>query len=63
MTLLLRATARLHTLRRDDDGLTMLAYALGAAIVVVPLAFAMFGFGDSTVDSAKNAANAAIAGP
>lgn len=63
MDLLLRATARVHTLRRDDDGLTILAYALGAAIVVVPLAFAMFGFGDSSVDGAQNAVDAAIAGP
>ncbi len=25
-----------HDLRRDEEGLTMLAYALGAAIVIVP---------------------------
>lgn len=60
MSLVLRATARVHALRRDDDGLTMLAYALGAAIVVVPIAIAMFGFGDSSVDTAQKAVDGAI---
>ena len=30
--------ARFNELREDDDGLTLVAYALGAAIIVVPLA-------------------------
>ncbi len=34
-----------NDLRRVEEGLTMLAYALGAAIVIVPLAILVVGFG------------------
>ena len=34
-----------RTLDRDEDGLSLVAYALGAAFIVVPLAIALFLFG------------------
>ncbi len=34
-------------IQRDEEGLTMLAYALGAAVIIVPLAAAVFAFGNS----------------
>lgn len=39
-------------LKRDEEGLTMLAYALGAAVIIVPLAAAVLTFGESTVTKA-----------
>lgn len=47
-------------LKRDEEGLTMLAYALGAAVVVVPLAIAIALFGTDTVDQSQAAVNGAI---
>ncbi len=44
-----------HSLRRDEAGLTMLAYALGAAIVIVPLAILVATFGINTVTDAGQA--------
>ncbi len=41
-----------NDLRRDEEGLTMLAYALGAAIVIVPLAILVVGFGTKAVNDA-----------
>ena len=41
-----------NDLRRDEAGLTMLAYALGAAIVIVPLAILVATFGINTVTDA-----------
>ena len=40
-------------LHRDEEGLTILAYALGAAFVVIPLAAAMILFGQSASDKAS----------
>ena len=40
-------------LRRDEAGLTMLAYALGAAIIVVPLGAAVLTLGTGTVADAE----------
>ena len=34
-----------RALDRDEDGLSLVAYALGAAFIVVPLAIALFLFG------------------
>ena len=39
-------------LKRDEEGLTMLAYALGAAVIIVPLGGAVLAFGESTVTKA-----------
>ena len=41
-----------NDLRRDEEGLTMLAYALGAAIVIVPLAILVVGVGTKAVNDA-----------
>ncbi len=54
-----RIVVRLHDakiqrdLRRDEEGLTMLAYALGAAVIIVPMAAAVLAFGTSATDGAK----------
>ncbi len=37
---------------QDESGLTLLAYALGAAFIVIPLAVALIFFGDSAVEEA-----------
>ena len=61
-----RIVVRLHDakirrdLRRDEEGLTMLAYALGAAVIVVPLAVAIFAFGTDAVDDAQGQVDAAL---
>ncbi len=34
-----------RALDRDEDGLSLVAYALGAAFIVVPMAIALFLFG------------------
>ena len=39
-------------LHRDEEGLTILAYALGASFIVIPLAAAMIFFGSSATDKA-----------
>ena len=55
-----RALVKLHDrklqrdLRRDEEGLTMLAYALGAAVIVVPLAAAVFLMGEGAVEEASD---------
>ena len=46
-------------LRRDEEGLTMLAYALGAAVIIVPLAAAVLTFGQGAVDDAALEVDAA----
>ena len=48
-------------LQRDEQGLTMLAYALGAALIVVPLAGLMFAFSNDTVTEAEAIVDAAVA--
>ena len=48
-------------MRRDEEGLTMLAYALGAAVIIVPLASAVFLFGQGAVNDAANEVDSALA--
>ena len=58
-----RVVVRLHDakirrdLRRDEEGLTMLAYALGAAVIIVPLAAAVLAFGNTAVTTAGTQVN------
>ena len=40
-------------LQRDEAGLSLVAYALGAAFIVVPMAIALFLFGQQTTDRAS----------
>ncbi len=49
-----------NDLRRDEAGLTMLAYALGAAVVIVPLAILVVGFGTKAVNEAGVVVDGAI---
>ncbi len=49
-----------NDLRRDEEGLTMLAYALGAAVVIVPLAILVVGFGTKAVNEAAVVVDGAI---
>ena len=49
-----------NDLRRDEEGLTMLAYALGAAIVIVPLAILVVGFGTKAVNDAGTIVDTAL---
>jgi Flp pilus assembly pilin Flp len=62
-TVLTSRFVKLHDakLQRDEQGLTMLAYALGAAIIVVPLAGLMFAFSNDTVSEAEAIVDAAVA--
>ena len=48
-------------MRNDEDGLTMLAYALGAAVIIVPLAAAVFLFGQGAVNDAAAKVDGALA--
>lgn len=48
---------RLH---QDERGLTLVSYALGAAFIVVPLAIALYFFGQSASDKANNDLNSLI---
>ena len=48
-------------LKRDEEGLTMLAYALGAAVIIVPLATAVFAFGMDAVNDAGAKVDGALA--
>ncbi len=50
----------LERLSQDETGLTMLAYALGAAVIVVPLAVAFTLFGVEAVNGADAAVDGAI---
>jgi Flp pilus assembly pilin Flp len=47
-------------LHRDEEGLTMLAYAMGAAVIVVPLAIAVFALGDGAVEEASDRIDGAL---
>ena len=62
---LTRALVHIHEhalrARRDEAGLTMLAYALGAAVILVPLAAALFLFGGETASEAGNLVDGVIA--
>ena len=48
---------RMHT---DEEGLSLLSYALGAAVITAPLAAALFLFGSDVVTSAAGAVKEAI---
>lgn len=54
--LLRRGYVKLHDrpLREDEAGLSLLAYALGAAFIVVPLGIVMFVFGSDAANKATN---------
>ena len=59
------AFARCHDwalapLSRDEAGLTILAYALGVALIVVPIALAVALFGTNVVSGADSAIDQAI---
>ncbi len=45
--------ARLQCLHGDSQGLTVLAYVIGAAGIVLPLAIIMFLFGQDAADKAE----------
>lgn len=49
-----------YDMRRDEEGLTMLAYALGAAVIIVPLAGAVLAFGNSPVKDAGTKIDGAL---
>ncbi len=63
-----KAIVKLHDhkiqrdLKRDEEGLTILAYALGAAIIVIPLAALVLGFGTSAVKNAGDIVDTQIPG-
>ena len=49
-------------LHQDEEGLSLLAYALGAALIVAPLAIAMMVFGMDAADSADSQVETALTG-
>lgn len=49
-------------MHQDEEGLSLLAYALGAALVVVPIAAALLTFGEGAVTDAEAVVDGAIAG-
>lgn len=53
-----RMQAKLH---EDEAGLSLLAYALGAAVIVAPIAILLLSFGQDAVADAESAVDAAIA--
>lgn len=61
-----RVAVRMHDrklqrdLQRDEEGLTMLAYALGAAVIIVPLAGAVLAFGQTAVTDARTKIDGAL---
>jgi Flp pilus assembly pilin Flp len=61
-----RIAVRMHDhklqrdLKRDEEGLTMLAYALGAAVIIVPLAGLVLAFGKAAVNEAGSQVNNAL---
>ena len=48
-------------LEADEEGLSLLAYALGAAVIVAPIAILLLSFGQDAVADAETAVDAAIA--
>ncbi len=50
-----------RTLHRDEAGLSLLAYALGAAVIVAPIAILLLNFGSDAVADAEASVDAAIA--
>ena len=61
-TVLTSRFAKLHDakLQRDEQGLTMLAYALGAAVIIVPIAALTFEFSNQAANDAEAVVDAAI---
>ncbi len=61
-----KAIVKLHDhklqrdLQRDEEGLTILAYALGAAVIVIPLAILVIDFGSEVVKDADAAVTDAL---
>ncbi len=61
-----KAIVKLHDhkiqrdLQRDEEGLTILAYALGAAVIVIPLAILVIDFGTDVVLDAEAAVDASL---
>ena len=51
---------KLRRIREDEDGLSLLAYALGAALIIAPLAIAMMTFGSDAASSASTAVAGAL---
>ena len=49
-----------HGLERDETGLSIVSYALGASLVVAPLAITLILFGTGAVGSAESSVEAAI---
>lgn len=50
----------LERLSRDETGLTILAYALGAAVIVVPMAVALTLFGADVANGAEAMVDGAV---
>ena len=50
-----------RALHRDEEGLSLLAYALGAAVIVAPIAILLLNFGSDAVADAEASVDAAIA--
>lgn len=48
-------------LNADEEGLSLVAYALGAAFIVVPLAIALFIFGQDATTKAETDLDALLA--
>ncbi len=67
-TVMTKAFVRAHDrklqrkLQQDEEGLSLLAYALGAAVIVAPLAVLLFQFGDSAVKDASAEVKVALTG-
>ena len=51
---------RLRRLRQDAAGLTVLAYALGAAFVVVPLTAALYFFAQDSAETTSSSLDALL---
>lgn len=54
--------AHARTLVGDEEGLTILAYALGAAVILVPMAGAIYAFSNGAATDAAAVVDAAIPG-
>lgn len=50
-----------RALQQDEAGLSLLAYALGAAVIVAPIAILLLSFGQDAVADAETAVDAALA--
>jgi Flp pilus assembly pilin Flp len=50
------------TCRTNEEGQTVIEYALVVALVSIVLAAALVGFGDSIIDAAQDAVDGALGG-